>query len=120
MGLPGLWPAWIWLATCLGFVAYVLAGLWLDGAATRDYLRAKNAVQPVSLWSAGCVFKNPDPERSAGRTAGQLLDQAGASASPWLGLVLEEASPGQESVPMTVRAWVVGSKRANCLSWPRM
>lgn len=27
-----------------------------------------------------------------------LLDQAGASASPWLGLVLEEASPGQESV----------------------
>jgi len=47
-------------------------------AAAREYLRAKNAVQPVSLWSAGCVFKNPDPEVSSGRTAGQLLDQAGA------------------------------------------
>jgi cellulose synthase/poly-beta-1,6-N-acetylglucosamine synthase-like glycosyltransferase len=45
-GLPGLWPAWIWLATCLGFVAYVLAGLWLDGAAARDYLRLfKGAAQ---------------------------------------------------------------------------
>lgn len=45
--------------------------------AVRDYLRAKNAVQPVSEWSAGCVFKNPDPEASGGRTAGQLVDEAG-------------------------------------------
>jgi len=44
---------------------------------TREYLRRKNAVQPVSEWSAGCVFKNPDPEVSEGRTAGLLVDQAG-------------------------------------------
>ncbi|QDV08182.1 UDP-N-acetylenolpyruvoylglucosamine reductase MurB [Planctomycetes bacterium Poly30] len=45
--------------------------------ATRDYLRRKNAVQPVTEWSAGCVFKNPDPELSGGKTAGQLVDEAG-------------------------------------------
>ena len=45
--------------------------------ATKEYLRRKNAVQPVTEWSAGCVFKNPDPELSAGRTAGQLVDEAG-------------------------------------------
>lgn len=45
-GLPGMWPAWVWLATCAGFVAYVLAGLALDGAAPRDYLRLfKGAAQ---------------------------------------------------------------------------
>lgn len=44
---------------------------------TRNYLRRKNAVQPVTEWSAGCVFKNPDPELSAGKTAGQLVDEAG-------------------------------------------
>lgn len=38
-GLPGIWPAWVWLAACSGFVAYVLAGLWLDGAGLRDYAR---------------------------------------------------------------------------------
>ena len=45
--------------------------------ATREYLRAKNAVQPVSERSAGCIFKNPDPELSGGRTAGQLVDEVG-------------------------------------------
>lgn len=43
----------------------------------REFLLAKNAVQPVSLWSAGCIFKNPDPELSDGRTAGQLVDAVG-------------------------------------------
>lgn len=43
----------------------------------REYLRAKNAVQPVTEWSAGCVFKNPDPELSGGRSAGQLVDECG-------------------------------------------
>ena len=43
-GLPGIWPAWVWLAACSGFGAYVLAGLWLAGA--RDYLRlVKGAAQ---------------------------------------------------------------------------
>jgi UDP-N-acetylmuramate dehydrogenase len=43
----------------------------------REFLMAKNKVQPVSLWSAGCIFKNPDPQVSDGRTAGQLVDQVG-------------------------------------------
>ncbi len=46
-------------------------------SASKDYLRRKNKVQPVTEWSAGCVFKNPDPEVSDGRTAGLLVDQAG-------------------------------------------
>ena len=46
--------------------------------ATREYLKKKNAVQPVTQRSAGCIFKNPDPEQSDGRGAGQLVDQAGA------------------------------------------
>ena len=45
--------------------------------ASREYLRRKNAVQPVTERSAGCVFKNPDPERSGGKTAGLLVDEAG-------------------------------------------
>ena len=45
--------------------------------ASREYLRRKNAVQPVRERSAGCVFKNPDPERSGGKTAGLLVDEAG-------------------------------------------
>ncbi|MEZ6014094.1 MAG: UDP-N-acetylmuramate dehydrogenase [Planctomycetota bacterium] len=59
-------------------------------AAVRDYLRAKNAVQPVSAWSAGCVFKNPDPERSGGRSAGQLIDQAGGKGRRRGGAVISE------------------------------
>jgi UDP-N-acetylenolpyruvoylglucosamine reductase len=59
-------------------------------AAVREYLRAKNAVQPVHLWSAGCVFKNPDQERSSGRTAGQLLDQAGAKGRRRGGAVISD------------------------------
>lgn len=58
--------------------------------AVRTYLRAKNAVQPVSLWSAGCIFKNPDPERSEGRTAGQLIDQAGGKGRRRGGAVISE------------------------------
>jgi len=43
----------------------------------REYLQAKNKVQPVTEWSAGCVFKNPDPELSDGRSAGRLVDECG-------------------------------------------
>lgn len=43
----------------------------------REWIAEKNRVQPVSERSAGCVFKNPDPELSDGRSAGQLVDQAG-------------------------------------------
>lgn len=43
----------------------------------HETLRRKNAVQPVSERSAGCVFKNPDLELSGGRGAGQLVDDCG-------------------------------------------
>jgi UDP-N-acetylmuramate dehydrogenase len=44
---------------------------------TREYLLEKNRVQPVSEASAGCIFKNPDPERSGGRSAGRLVEECG-------------------------------------------
>jgi UDP-N-acetylmuramate dehydrogenase len=43
-----------------------------------DYLRAKGAAQPITERSCGCIFVNPDPALSGGRTAGQLIDAAGA------------------------------------------
>ncbi len=43
----------------------------------RQYLLEKKAVQPVTESSSGCIFKNPDPERSAGRSAGKLIDDLG-------------------------------------------
>ncbi len=49
--------------------------------AIARYIREKNAVQPVTERSCGCVFKNPDPEVSEGRTAGQLIDQCGLKGS---------------------------------------
>lgn len=44
---------------------------------TRQYLLEKRAVQPVTESSAGCIFKNPDPESSDGRSAGKLIDDCG-------------------------------------------
>ncbi len=43
----------------------------------KQYLLEKRRVQPVTEWSAGCVFKNPDKERSAGASAGMLIDSLG-------------------------------------------
>ena len=48
------------------------------GERVRGYLEHKRDVQPVTERSAGCMFKNPDPERSAGRGAGQLIEDCGA------------------------------------------
>jgi UDP-N-acetylmuramate dehydrogenase len=45
--------------------------------ATRQHLLEKNRVQPVTESTCGCVFKNPDPERSEGRSAGRLIDDCG-------------------------------------------
>lgn len=42
-----------------------------------EYLREKRRVQPVTEWSCGCIFKNPDPELSDGRSAGKLIDDCG-------------------------------------------
>jgi UDP-N-acetylmuramate dehydrogenase len=46
----------------------------------RTYLLEKRRVQPVTEWSAGCVFKNPDPELSGGRSAGKLVDDCGGKS----------------------------------------
>ncbi len=41
------------------------------------YLVEKNRSQPVTEWSSGCIFKNPDSEISAGRSAGGLVEDCG-------------------------------------------
>jgi len=46
--------------------------------ACREYLSQKNKVQPVTEWSAGCVWKNPDKEQSGGKSAGLLVEHCGA------------------------------------------
>lgn len=46
--------------------------------AIKAYLAEKSAVQPVTEHSSGCVFKNPDPELSDGRSAGKLVEDCGA------------------------------------------
>jgi UDP-N-acetylmuramate dehydrogenase len=43
----------------------------------RGFLLEKNRAQPVTAASAGCVFKNPNKEKSSGRSAGQLIEQCG-------------------------------------------
>lgn len=44
---------------------------------TRTFLQEKRRVQPVTEWSAGCIFKNPDPALSNGCSAGKLIEQCG-------------------------------------------
>jgi UDP-N-acetylmuramate dehydrogenase len=46
-------------------------------ARAREYLAEKIRVQPTWQRSCGCIFKNPDPERSGGRSAGRLVDECG-------------------------------------------
>jgi len=46
----------------------------------RVYLTEKRRVQPVTEWSAGCIFKNPDPELSEGRSAGKLVEDCGGKS----------------------------------------
>ncbi len=47
-------------------------------AEMRDQRRE---AQPSGIKTFGSTFKNPDPERSDGRTAGQLLEAAGCSGA---------------------------------------
>ena len=47
-------------------------------ARVQEILEAKRGSQPLSERTSGCIFKNPDPELSDGRSAGLLLDQCGA------------------------------------------
>lgn len=44
----------------------------------RDYLGQKKRAQPVTEKSAGCIFKNPDPSKSGGLSAGKLVETCGA------------------------------------------
>ncbi len=47
-------------------------------ARMKQYLSEKRAAQPVTEASCGCIFENPDPAQSEGRSAGVLVEQAGA------------------------------------------
>ncbi len=55
-----------------------------DRAVVKERIRAfmteKNAVQPVTERSCGCIFKNPDPELSEGRSAGRLIEDCGGKS----------------------------------------
>ena len=70
----------------------------------KQFLLEKNAAQPVTEASSGCVFKNPDPERSEGRSAGRLIDDLG----------LKGLSHGQAEVSQKHGNFIVnrGSARA--------
>ncbi len=46
----------------------------------RDYLSQKKRAQPVTEKSAGCIWKNPDPQKSGGRSAGKLVEDCGGKA----------------------------------------
>jgi UDP-N-acetylmuramate dehydrogenase len=45
--------------------------------ATREHLLEKQRIQPVTEWSAGCIFKNPPRDAAGGRSAGRLIEEAG-------------------------------------------
>ncbi|TVM19780.1 UDP-N-acetylenolpyruvoylglucosamine reductase [Oceanidesulfovibrio indonesiensis] len=49
------------------------AGVKATKAAAGEAIAKKKASQPLSAWSAGCVYKNP----AQGVAAGKLLDEAG-------------------------------------------
>jgi UDP-N-acetylmuramate dehydrogenase len=46
-------------------------------ATLADMRARRRAAQPVGVKTFGSTFKNPDDPRAEGRTAGQLLDEAG-------------------------------------------
>lgn len=54
-------------------------------AAMRYTMARKRVTQPVTAWSAGCVFKNPE-----GHRAGKLLDQAGMRGKRLGGMAFSE------------------------------
>jgi len=43
----------------------------------RAFLAEKKRAQPVTEASSGCIFRNPDPELSEGRSAGLLIEASG-------------------------------------------
>lgn len=65
-----------------------------DIAAARaqmlEWVRKKNASQPTTEASSGCIFKNPDPETSGGRGAGKLIEDAGLKGKRIGGIAVSE------------------------------
>lgn len=49
----------------------------------REFLKEKMNTQPISVRSAGCVFRNPD-----GRSAGKLIEEAGCKGMKIGGIVV--------------------------------
>lgn len=80
---PGQWKfayRYFGLTEIVGFFFILSASFCLTRASSngiREAMRLnyfkKKSTQPVLAWSAGCAFKNPSPELSAGK----LLDEAG-------------------------------------------
>jgi UDP-N-acetylmuramate dehydrogenase len=46
----------------------------------NDYLCQKRTAQPVTEWSAGCIFQNPPAALSNGRSAGRLIEDCGGKS----------------------------------------
>lgn len=72
--LPGMDSTWFVLAEAV--LALRQSTAEAVCAAVRSHVARKLSVQPVRAWSAGCLFKNPDPEETT-LSAGKLLDEAG-------------------------------------------
>lgn len=70
MAIPGL-SGWFLVLEAVFGLPRVEAGT--VASLGREHMARKKATQPVGAASAGCVFKNPAPDRSAGL----LLDEAG-------------------------------------------
>lgn len=51
----------------------------------QEHYEKKKATQPVTAWSAGCVFKNPE-----GKAAGMLLDKAGMKGARLGGMAFSD------------------------------
>jgi len=66
------------LVVASALLKFKLSTVAAVGEACRDYLSQKNKVQPVTEWSAGCIWKNPDKEKSGGKSAGMLVEHCGA------------------------------------------
>ena len=68
------------------FVEALFQGKLDDPAAVTERMNAvterRETTQPIREKTSGSTFKNPDPERSGGRSAWQLVDAAGWRGKP--------------------------------------
>ena len=76
-----------------------------QGHARRACARQRKAAQPSGIKTFGSTFKNPDDPRAEGRTAGQLLEEAGCRG-------LRSAAPAsRRSTPTSSRTCGDGDHR---------